>query len=396
MTFNLFHSKRVDQVLNALQSKSLLKRSSSDIFFRNYLADQVVMIQELAPPSKHPSIRLAIVGATGAVGQELLTVLEKRHFPVSTLRCFASPRSVGKKISFRGEIFPIETIGENSFKGIDIAIFSAGSKIAFEYAPLAVQSGALVIDNSSAFRMDERVPLIIPEINPQALSKHEGIIASPNCSTTIMLMALAPLHRYAGIKRIVAATYQAASGAGAAAMEELKAETRAVLDETPFTRHVMPFPYAFNLFTHNSPLSENGYVGEELKMLYETRKILEDESIGVTATCVRVPVLRAHSEALNVTFHRPITADLATEILKKSPGLTFFEDRSRNHFPMPLDASGQDAVFCGRIRDDLSFPNTLALWVVGDQLLKGAALNAVQIAEKLIYQDHLCNLSLQR
>lgn len=336
-------------------------------------------------------IRLAIVGATGAVGQELLTVLDKRKFPLAELRCFASPRSEGKNLAFRGEQIPVEVIDEKSFRDIDIAIFSAGRKVAYEYAPLAVSSGAVVIDNSSAFRMQEDVPLVIPEINPHALKQHQGIIASPNCSTTIMLIALAPLHRRFGIKRVVAATYQAASGAGAAAMEELKAETRALLEEAEFERRIMPFPYAFNLFTHNSPLSENGYVDEELKMLYETRKILEDDSIWVNATCVRVPVLRAHSEALNVTFHNPATQAQVVEILKNAPGLAFLENRSLNRFPMPSDASGQDPVFCGRIREDLSFPNTFDLWVVGDQLLKGAALNAVQIAEQLIHQDFLCN-----
>jgi aspartate-semialdehyde dehydrogenase len=353
------------------------------------------MIQDLAPSSMKSSIRLAIVGATGAVGKELLSVLEKRKFPLASLRCFASPRSSGKHVTFRGETLPIETLNEDSFEDVDIAIMSAGRNIAFEYAPIAVRSGAIVIDNSSAFRREEKVPLVIPEINAHALKKHEGIIASPNCSTTIMLMALAPLHRQFGIRRVVAATYQAASGAGAAAMEELKAETRAVLDGIPFTRKILPFPYAFNLFTHNSPLAPDGYVDEELKMLHETRKILEDESIGVSATCVRVPVLRAHSEALNVTFRLPVTAAMATEILKRAPGLTWLENQACNRFPMPSDASGQDAVFWGRVREDFSFPHTLNLWVVGDQLLKGAALNAVQIAEQLIHQDYLCRPSLQ-
>ncbi len=340
------------------------------------------------PRTSH--FHIAIVGATGAVGQEILSVLEKRRFPAASLRCFASARSEGKELEFCGEMIPIEVLDEKSFEKVDIAIFSAGSKVAYEYAPIAVRSGAVVIDNSSAFRMLEGVPLVIPEINAHALKSHTGIIANPNCSTTIMLMAIAPLHRHFGIKRVVAATYQAASGAGAAAMEELKNETRALLENTPFERKIMPFPYAFNLFTHNSPLSENGYVDEELKMLYETRKILEDETIWVNATCVRVPVLRAHSEALNVTFHLPVTKQQAVDILKDAPGVTLFEDRSINRFPMPCDASGQDSVFCGRIREDLSMPNTLDLWVVGDQLLKGAALNAVQIAEQLIHQDILC------
>ncbi len=345
--------------------------------------------QNLTERGTNSPIRLAIVGATGAVGQELLAVLEKRPFPLARLRCFASPRSEGKTLVFRGESIPVEVIDEKSFQNIDIAIFSAGHKIAHKYAPLAVHSGAIVIDNSSAFRMEENVPLVIPEINSHAMKNHQGIIASPNCSATIMLIALAPLHRCFGIKRVVAATYQAASGAGAAAMEELKTETRAMLDQSPFERQVMPFPYAFNLFTHNSPLRGNGYVDEELKMLYETRKVLEDNSIWINATCVRVPVLRAHSEALNVTFHRPATQEAIIETLRNAPGLTFLEDRSLNRFPMPSDATGQNSVFWGRVRKDLSFPNTFDLWVVGDQLLKGAALNAIQIAEQLIHQDGL-------
>lgn len=340
--------------------------------------------------TRQSPIHLAIVGATGAVGKELLAVLEKRRFPLASLRCFASSQSEGKRVEFCKESIPVEVLDEKSFEKIDIAIFSADQKIAYQYAPIAVRSGAIVIDNSSAFRMEKGVPLIIPEINAHALKMHQGIIASPNCSTTIMLMALGPLHRQFGIKRVVAATYQAASGAGAAAMQELKDETRAILDNLPFNRQVMPFPYAFNLFTHNSPLSENGYVDEELKMLYETRKILEDDKIWVNATCVRVPILRAHSEALNVTFHNPITKELAIETLKNAPGLTLLEDRSLNRFPMPIDASGQDSVFCGRIREDLSCPNTLDIWVVGDQLLKGAALNAVQIAEQLITEGIPC------
>jgi aspartate-semialdehyde dehydrogenase len=328
---------------------------------------------------------IAIVGATGAVGRELIALLERRRFPVSQLRCFASPRSVGKTVSFQNEAIPIEALGHDSFKGVDIALFSAGRVVALEFAPQAVETGACVIDNSSAFRMDPEVPLVIPEINPDAMQTHRGIIASPNCSTTIMLMALAPLHRAFQIKRVVATTYQAASGAGALAMEELQLETQAVLEGRSFKRSVMPFPYAFNLFTHNSPFTESGYAEEELKMLHETRKILRDDAIGIHATCVRVPVLRAHSEALNVCFHHPVTVSQAYEILQKAPGLKILENRITNRFPMPIDATGQDSVFCGRIREDLSQPNTLDLWVVGDQLLKGAALNAVQIAE--LYVD---------
>lgn len=329
------------------------------------------------------TMRVGIIGATGAVGQELLQVLEKRHFPLTELRCFASERSVGKCASFRGEKLPIEVLTEVSFRNLDIAIFSAGRKIAEQFAPIAVRSGALVIDNSSAFRKDEKVPLIIPEINVHALKGHQGIIASPNCTTTIMLMVLGPLHRAARIRRIVAATYQAASGAGALAMRELELETNAHLENRPFERTIFPFPYAFNLFSHNSPLSANGYNDEELKMIHETHKILEDATIQISATCIRVPILRAHAEALTVDFHTSLSKETASQLLSSSPGVTLLDHWAENRFPMPSDATGQDNVFCGRIREDLFQANTLHLWVVGDQLLKGAALNAVQIAETL-------------
>lgn len=327
---------------------------------------------------------VAIVGVTGAVGQEMLRLLAERDFPVASLRCFASKRSAGKMLFFRSKEVVVEELTEESLKGLDIVLFSAGKKISLQYAPIARDLGALVIDNSSAFRMDPNVPLIIPEINAHAMQQHHGIIACPNCSTAIMLMAVAPLHRRFKVKRIVAATYQAASGAGAEAMRELELETAARVQDRPFERKIFPFPYAFNLFTHNSTLLDNGYVEEEMKMVEETRKILEDTTLRITATCVRVPVLRAHSEALNVEFERPVTEEEAYAILREAPGVKVLEDRRKNRFPMPIDASGQDAVFCGRIRKDLSNPNTLDLWVVGDQLLKGAALNAVQIAETII------------
>ncbi len=336
------------------------------------------------PTNMDKQIKLAIVGATGAVGSELLQVLEKRNFPAEELRLFASPRSLGKKISFRGSAIAVQELSEAAFQGIDIAIFSAGRKVARQWAPIAIQQGAKVIDNSSAFRMDPNVPLIIPEINSQALSEDHFLISCPNCSAAIMLMAAAPLHRRFKIVRIVAATYQAASGAGFQAMKELEDETRAALEKRHFTRTVFPHPYAFNLFPHNSPMDENGYAEEELKMLHETRKILNDDQIWINATCVRVPILRAHSEALNITFSQPVSVEQAYDVLKNAPGLTILEDRKFNRFPMPSDASGQDDVYCGRIRKDLSFPNTLDLWVVGDQLLKGAALNAVQIAELIL------------
>ena len=333
-------------------------------------------------------IKLAIVGATGAVGIELLKVLEKRRFPIDKLCLFASSRSVGTEILFQEKKHPIQALNEQAFEGMDIVIFSAGRKVAHEWASLALKSGAKVIDNSSAFRLDQDVPLIIPEINPHALKDDHCLISSPNCSATIMLMAIAPLHRRFNIVRIVAATYQAASGAGFQAMKELKEETLAYLENRSYNRTVMPHPYAFNLFPHNSPLEETGYVEEETKMLSETRKILNDDQIWINATCVRVPVLRAHAEALNITFSQPVLVEEAYDVLKAAPGLTILEDRKHNRFPMPSDATGQDEVYCGRIRKDPSFPNTLDLWVVGDQLLKGAALNVIQIAELLLRKKY--------
>jgi aspartate-semialdehyde dehydrogenase len=329
---------------------------------------------------------IAIVGATGVVGGELLRILEKRHFPIGQLRCFASARSLGKTVLFRGQNVPLEILSADAFKDCDIALFCAGSKVSKQWIPKALECGVRVVDNSSAFRMDPNVPLIIPEINGNALQKHHPLAASPNCSTTIMLMAAAPLHRRFSIARIVAATYQAASGAGHVAMKELEEETLAHLEQRPYTRTAMPHPYAFNLFPHNSALNAEGYAEEEIKMLEETRKILGDPHIWVNATCVRVPVLRAHSEALNISFKEPVSVEECYEILKNAPGVTILEDRAHNRFAMPSDASLQDAVLCGRIRKDPSFPNTLDLWVVGDQLLKGAALNAVQIAELFLEQ----------
>lgn len=337
-------------------------------------------------------MKLAIVGSTGAVGKEMLKILEARAFPIDELRCFASPRSAGKEVIFRGRAIKIQPLSKDSFKGIDIALFSAGRKVSQEWAPIAVMQGAKAVDNSSAFRMDPNVPLIIPEINPDSLKAHHHIIACPNCSTAIMLMAAAPLHRRFKILRIYAATYQAASGAGFLAMQELKQETLAYLENRPFERSVMPHPYAFNLFTHNSPINEEGYAEEEVKMLEETRKILEDDQIQVNAMCVRVPVLRAHSEALNITFSQPVSVEEAYEVLKVAPGLKILDDKEHNRFPMPIDATGKDDVFCGRIRKDISLPNTLDLWVVGDQLLKGAALNAIQITE-LLMRKKSCALS---
>jgi aspartate-semialdehyde dehydrogenase len=328
-------------------------------------------------------IRVAIMGATGAVGTELLDILAERKFPISELRLLASARSAGKTLQFQDDTIKVRELTHDSFQGIDLVLASAGGKISKEYAPSAVKAGAVVVDNTSHFRMVEGVPLVIPEINPEDIAKHKGIIANPNCSTIIMALPLFPLHKRYKVKRVVAATYQAASGAGAVAMDELVSETAAYIKGQDFHRTVIPHPYAFNLFPHNSPMTDNGYCEEELKMVKETHKIFHDDNIKVTATCVRVPVLRAHSEALNIEFENEPDIEEVYAILRAAEGVEVMEDRSKNRWPMPLDASGRDPVLVGRIRKDLTQPKTLDLWVVGDQIRKGAALNAVQIAEKL-------------
>ncbi|HEX2612325.1 MAG TPA: aspartate-semialdehyde dehydrogenase [Fibrobacteria bacterium] len=328
-------------------------------------------------------IRVAIMGATGAVGQELLVLLKERNFPVSELRLLASARSAGKTMQFDGADVKVQELKHDSFEGIDLVLASAGGSISKEFAPSAVKAGAVVVDNTSYYRMHPDVPLVVPEVNPEAMMNHKGIIANPNCSTIILCLPLWPLHKRYGLKRAVVATYQAASGAGAVAMQELLDETQARLDGEDFNRTVIPHPYAFNLFPHNSPMTDNGYCEEELKMVKETRKIFGDESLSITATCVRVPVLRAHSEAVNVEFNAAPDIAEAYSILGKAPGVEVVEDRSKNRWAMPLDASGKDPVLVGRLRQDISQANTLDFWVVGDQIRKGAALNAIQIAEKL-------------
>jgi aspartate-semialdehyde dehydrogenase len=331
--------------------------------------------------------KVAIVGATGAVGVEFLNVLERRNFPVSDLVLLASKRSAGTTLTYQGKPYVVKELTKESFIGCQLALFSASGAISKEYRDACVKAGCLMVDNSSAFRMEDGVPLVVPEINPQEAKKAlqanggKGVIANPNCTTIIALMALAPLHREAKIKRLVAATYQAASGAGHAAMEELKDSTRAWLDGKPYAPKVLPHPYAFNLFPHNSAMGPEGYCEEEVKLLKESRKILADNSLRITGTCVRVPVLRTHAEALNVEFHKPLSVERAYEILNKAPGVTVLEDRAKNRWAMPIDVAGKDNVYVGRIRKDQSQDNTLELWVVGDQLLKGAALNAVQCAE---------------
>ncbi|WP_052215896.1 aspartate-semialdehyde dehydrogenase [Sphingomonas sp. ERG5] len=330
---------------------------------------------------------IAIVGATGAVGIELMHCLEKRDFPVGSLRLLASARSAGRSLAYGIHAVQVEELRDDSFAGVDVALFSAGASISRRYAPIAVAAGAMVVDNSSAFRMDADVPLVVPEVNGATLAGHRGIVANPNCVAAIMTMALAPLHRAVPIRRVHAATYQSASGAGAAAMEELRQATAAHLDGLPFEHKVLPHPYAFNLFSHNADVDgESGYNGEELKAVAETRRILDTPDLPIGITCVRVPVLRAHSIALSVEFERQVSPDEARAWLAAAPGVRVVDDRAANHFPMPSEASGVDDVLVGRIRTDLGDPSgrSIALFVSGDQLLKGAALNAVQILERLL------------
>jgi aspartate-semialdehyde dehydrogenase len=335
--------------------------------------------------SANPTV--AIVGATGAVGVELLQCMERRGFPVGELRLLASARSKGKTLSYLGKPIAVDELREERFDGVDIAFFSAGGKISREFCPKAAARGAAVIDNSSAFRMDPKVPLVIPEINPEAISEHSGIIANPNCSTIIAITPLWPIHRKNRIRRLIVATYQAASGAGAAAMQELEESTRAYLKNEPYQNTVLPHSYAFNLFSHNSAIdAATGYNEEEMKLVKETRKIWNDPDVRVAATCVRVPVLRAHSEALVFECENPITPEEVRALLEGAPGVRIVDRVAENYFPMPRDASGQDDILVGRIRRDLSDDSgrSIAMFVSGDQLLKGAALNAVQIAERLL------------
>jgi aspartate-semialdehyde dehydrogenase len=332
---------------------------------------------------------VAILGATGAVGTELLALLEERNFPLGKLKVLASERSAGKSIKFAGEDIIIEAVSESSFDGVDIVLASAGGSISKQWLPIATKAGAVSIDNSSAFRMHPDVPLIVPEVNPEAAANHKGIIANPNCTTILMAVAIYPLHQVQPIQRIVAATYQSASGAGARAMEEVKVQSQAILNGEPAIPEILPYPLAFNLFPHNSPMTDNSYCEEEMKMVNETRKIFGDSDIRISATCVRVPVLRAHSEAINLEFLHPFPVEKAREILAEAAGVELVEDFSKNYFPMPIDASGKDDVLVGRIRQDISHPNGLELWLCGDQIRKGAALNAVQIAELLIAKSLL-------
>jgi aspartate-semialdehyde dehydrogenase len=325
------------------------------------------------------------MGATGAVGTEFLKLLAERNFPMDRLTLLASQRSAGKKLPFAGEELTVELLTEDCFGDIDLVLASAGGSISKQFAPAAVKSGAVVVDNTSAYRMDPKVPLVVPEVNPEAIKDHDGIIANPNCSTIIMNVPVWPLHEVNPIRRIICSTYQAASGAGAAAMEELRTGARAMLDNQPFTPSVLPHVAAFNVFSHNSTIGENGYNEEEMKMVKETRKIFNAEDIQVAATCVRVPTLRAHAESLNLEFTEPITEQQVRDILADAPGVKLVDDRVKNYFPMPLEASDKDDVLVGRIRQDISRDDGrgIEMFICGDQIRKGAALNAVQIAELL-------------
>jgi aspartate-semialdehyde dehydrogenase len=335
-------------------------------------------------PRSLPTV--AIVGATGAVGTELIACLERRRFPLRQLRLFASGRSAGRSLPYDGGSLAVETLTEQALADTEIALFSAGSSISQRFVPAAVQRGTVVIDNSSAFRMDGSVPLVVPEVNPEAIGAHRGVIANPNCVAIISVVALWPLHRAFRIRRIIASTYQAASGAGAAAMEELRQSTRAALAGQAFVPKVLRHSYAFNLYSHDTAIDPaTGANEEETKVARELRKIMQAPELCISVTCIRVPVLRAHAVALTVECERPITPDAARELLAQAPGLRVVDDRVANHFPMPIEASGQGDVLVGRIRRDSSdrSGHSLALFLAGDQLLKGAALNAVQIAERL-------------
>jgi aspartate-semialdehyde dehydrogenase len=326
---------------------------------------------------------IAVAGATGAVGAELLRVLERRNFPVATIRALASGKSAGRNVPFRNQSVPVEELDKNSFHKIDIAFFSAGGERSRTFVPIARDAGAVVIDNSSTFRMDPEVPLVIPEINPEDVKKHRGVIANPNCTTAVALMALYPLHRAFGVRRVFASSYQAVSGSGARAIAELKEQVQASADNRGVLPQVYPHPIAFNVLPHVDTFLEDGYTKEEMKMQNEGRKIMHLPEFRASVTCVRVPVYRAHSVAISAEFEKPVSIEEAHEVLAKAPGLELVDEPQKNRYPMPVDVAGKDNCQVGRVRRDCAFENGLAFWVSGDQLLKGAALNAVQIAELL-------------
>jgi aspartate-semialdehyde dehydrogenase len=327
---------------------------------------------------------VAVVGATGAVGNEMIAVLEERNFPVDRLRPLASERSKGISVEYKGESIPVEVLTESVFKGIDIALFSAGGERSRLYAPIAAQSGCVVIDNSSAWRMDPEVPLVVPEVNPEDLKWHKGIIANPNCSTIQMVVVLKPIHDAAGIQRVVVTTFQSVSGTGKKAMDELMQQTKDILNFKNIETNVYPHQIAFNCLPHIDSFMDDGYTKEELKMVNETRKILGDDSVKVTATTVRVPVFRCHSESLNIETAKKLTANETRELLSGAPSVIVYDAPAKNLYPLPVDTAGKDEVYVGRVREDDTIENGINLWLVSDNLRKGAALNAVQIAEKLI------------
>jgi aspartate-semialdehyde dehydrogenase len=333
--------------------------------------------------------RVAIVGATGLVGGEFIKVLEQRNFPVRTMQMFASDRSAGKRLFFAHEEYEVKETSPDSFRDVDIALFSAGADISRYFSPIAARSGAVVIDNSAAFRMDDEVPLVVPEINPEDIKKHKGIIANPNCSTIQMVVALNPLHKVNPIKRIVVTTFQSVSGTGSAAIEELTAQSKGVLSGQNIVPHVYPHQIAYNVLPHIDVFLDNAYTKEEWKMVEETRKIMHAEDVLVSATCARVPVFLSHSEAVNVEFTNPFSPDDARRILAQAPGVRVLDDPGISLYPHPCMAAGTDETFVGRIRRDVSAPNSLAMWIVADNIRKGAALNAVQIAEEIIRRDWL-------
>jgi aspartate-semialdehyde dehydrogenase len=332
---------------------------------------------------KKDSYTVAVVGATGAVGAEMIEVLEERKFPVGTLVPLASSRSAGGTVTFRGAQVTVRVLTKDAFEGVDLALFSAGSDVSREFAPIAATAGAVVIDNSAAWRMEKDVPLVVPEVNPHDVERHRGIIANPNCSTIQMVVALKPLHDRAKIRRVVVTTFQSVSGTGKEAMDELFEECKDLLSFREPAPKVYPYQIAFNCLPHIDDFLPSGYTKEEMKLLHETRKIMGDDSIQVTATTVRVPVYVGHSEAVNIETERPLTANEARAVLSTAPGVQLYDDPARKVYPMPLDVAGKDEVYVGRIREDESIPNGLNLWIVADNLRKGAALNAVQIAELL-------------
>ncbi len=329
-------------------------------------------------------VTVAVVGVTGAVGQTTLRILEERKFPVKALRAFASERSVGKTVTFKGEPIRVEKVGPEAFKGVDVAFFSAGSAQAREYAPQAVKAGAVVVDKSSAFRMDPKVPLVVPEINAHALRGHQGIVACPNCTTIVTVMPLKPLHDAGRLTRVIATSYQAVSGAGVNGVQELREQTLAWARGEAMTPRYFPHQIAFNVIPHIDTFVEGGYTGEEMKLVHEVRKILELPDLRISPTTVRVPVFTAHSVAVNAETERAVGADRARELFAAFPGLTLWDDPAQNRYPMPISVEGQDDCYVGRVRQDLSLPNAINFWVVGDQLRKGAALTGVQVAELLI------------